>query len=403
MGKVLFEDANNEHPLNPTESTPSAPDQVPSDSFTPISSDEQEAKQWASQAKENVTSDPDQSFVERLMSYFTEDKAETPETSYKGYDGPTLPEGTLSEDTAVLPSMGFFDHFSQSAEIEEKGPSSPSGAINRMSGSIQKYASEVQKETGINPLEGLDLDQLSRNTVGSWGNMPTWSTIAGGPFKMASSALKALDHKAGTGLFSDQSVIFEKRLEALKEQFPESKFAPTTLGALKDQSIKDYNGLLAQDSISNDRNSWASTAGAVLGGLYGFAKDPVNLASVIATRGSSVGIKGILQAAGMNAGAASITSLPGMIEGNEQGIESATFSNYALMVGAGAVLGGTFAAIGEGVKAGVRALSKSDVGAKYFSFKPEIEVGKSSNELMRSGADTTVDALRKSADDIDLR
>jgi hypothetical protein len=398
MGKVLFEDDENE--LQPTTTVPNSDLPV---SPSTISSEEKEANDWAAQKKESVTSDPDHGLVERLMSLFTDDKVESPETSYKGYEGPILPEGALPEHTASMPSMGFFDRFSQSVEIEEKGPSSPSGAINRMSGSIQKYASEVQKETGINPLEGLDLDQLSRNTVGAWGNMPTWSTIAGGPFKMASSALKALDHKAGTGLFSDQSVIFEKRLEALKEQFPESKFAPTTLGALKDQSVKDYNGLLAQDAISNDRNSWASTAGAMLGGLYGFAKDPVNLASVMATRGSLVGIKGILQAAGMNAGASAITSLPGMIEGREQGIESANLSNYALMVGAGAVLGGTFAAIGEGVKAGVKALAKSDVGAKYFSFKPEMEAGKSSNELMRSGADTTVEALRKSADDIDLR
>jgi hypothetical protein len=411
MNRVMFEEEEQQAPLGPpaeAQTPPPSPEtsqsvlpqeQIPTPmapantTLTPEKAPIPEVPQydagleWAQkQEQEGI------SFITRMRDYFSNDydiREHNPEL------GPKIE--AMDADTAARPSESFGEQFEQSFDMMFYGPDSPSGSIRRLSDEISRYSKDVRDKTGIDPLDGLDPDEMARQRLGFFGNLgQTWADTLTPRFLKNDPG--TIDPKAATqeqvmsGLVSDLSLTFEKRLDAINRAKPEAGIKTQRVSELEDKSISDYNNLTKQYEKSNARNEVPAALGTAAGMMAGWLADPINLAVTVISGGSG----SVAKAIGLNVAQTAITSAPGYIEGSDQGINDANALNYGLNVAAAGVIGGAahyiMGALGKG---------KNWVAEKFHSFENTPDpTPVSVAEAMRSGTEGASKVLTKASETI---
>lgn len=389
MNKVLFEDDEDKNKVDPrpyTESPSVIPDQVPEAGAV---------DQLAWVINQEMTPE-DNSYFKKLQDFFSSGY------EMKRHDeslGPRIND--VSGDTATPDSLNPLEQFDLTKEVNRLSPNNPSGAINRVKGSIESYAKDVQAKTGINVLDGLPSENIARQMVGTAGNIGmTWSGLmdflAGGPSPTFFTNPNDVESWLQTN--KDPSKVFNDRMTLISQRYPEIK--PLTADNLFQKSIEDFNTLQEQYEKSNPDGSWLTRAGSIAGTVVGALDDPINLASTVISGGTG----SILRAIGMNGGIQAATSLPGYIEGNNQGIEGSNLANYATGVVTAGAIGGLAHGVGQFLKSDTAAAIKNkvkDVAGRFYKFADDGLAADSPTSAIAAGADKTSEFLSKASKKID--
>lgn len=388
MNKVLFEDDEDKNKVEPrvyTESPSVIPEQVP----------EAGAVDQLAWVINQEMSPEDNSYFKKIQGFFTSDPA------LKKHDeslGPRIND--ISGKTATIDSMGFFDQTNLAKEVSQLSPNNPSGSLSRVSGTINSYAKEVQEKTGINILDGLSSEAIARQTVGVTGNIGmSWDELLFNPIA-AAAPLPFIAKSVAESVVGLRDVVdmFNSRIEAISKRYPDIK--PLTVDNLFKKSIEDYNTLQEQYEQSNPDGKWLTQAGSIAGTVAGALDDPINLASTVISGGTG----SLLKAIGMNAGIQGITSLPGYIEGNNQGIEGSNLANYATGVVTAGAIGGLAHGVGQFLKSDTAAAIKNkvkDFAGRFYKFVDEGISSDSPTSAIAAGSDKTSEFLSKASKKID--
>ncbi len=253
------------------------------------------------------------------------------------------------DDFAAPPSEGYFEQSNTAQYLVNRGPQAPSGAINRLTDQLSKYAADVEKQTGTNVLEGLDPEAVARSALGLAGNLGLTSnealnnlmSVGLGATGILSNVILQGPQKTIEDLIIPQGLPdsagakeFERRVQEAKRMNPTAKFMAKNLEQLNKDATDYYNEVSAKYEQSNARGSLTASLGSVGGTITGFLSDPINLMTSALSFGSGIA-KGILT----NATQQAAVSLAPTIEGAKQGVAGSDLASYGLNVALAGLMG----------------------------------------------------------------